>query len=112
VPSQPTTDRRQQTHTAISRRRAAQQLQPQRALGALALGFGVRTLELEPAAVAIEDLFQRGDHHAGEPRFEAVQWRALSWNLERLGIAARPAERLHLAAAREIGHADHRIEDP
>ena len=50
--------------------RLALQFQPQRALGALAFGGELIALELQPASVAIEDLFQRRNHDAGEARFD------------------------------------------
>jgi len=62
------------------------------------------------ATVAIEDFFQRRDHHARKPRFQAGQRRARSQRFERGGLAGA-AQPGHPAAAREIGHADHCVEN-
>ena len=50
--------------------RLTPQLGAQRLFGALPLRFDLRALHLEPGAVAVERLLERGDQHARQPRLE------------------------------------------
>ena len=86
------------------------QLEPQRALGALALRLELLALELEPTRVAIERFLQRGDDDAGQPRFEAAgrprrrpRAAAAASSVVRRAAALRPA--------REIGDAERRVDE-
>ena len=85
------------------------QLQRQHALGALALRRGLFALELESAARRDRSFLQRGDDDAGEPGFECAGNRprgGVELLLRRVG-----GHRPDLPAARQIGDADHGIEN-
>ena len=70
----------------------ALQLEPQRALGSLAFGVQLLTLELEPSRIAIERFLQRRDDDAGETCLETARRRAGRFEpLRRSGPAAPTA---------------------
>ena len=87
------------------------QLQPQHALGPLALRRRLLAVELDAARIAIERLLQRRDHDAGQARLETNR-RATAAGLEQLLLLLLLVRhRTDLPAADDIGDADHRVEN-
>ena len=85
-----------------------QQLELQRALGAVALRLELLALELQPPRVAVERLFERRHDDARKTRFEAAERPSGIGLLQRLVLRRH---RSHPAAARQIGDADQRVEN-
>jgi hypothetical protein len=91
--------------------RLTTELERERAFRPQAFGFELVALQFKPMGVAFEGFFQGSDDDAREPCLEAAKSGAAA-GLELLRLVRRLLAHLpDLAAAREIGDTNHRIED-
>src|SRR4029453_5901761 len=84
------------------------QLEPQRTLGALSLGFNLLPFEVEPAAIAFEGFPQGGDDNAGKGSLERAEGATANGQppvVHLIEAILRPAR------YRKIGHADDRAQN-